>query len=34
LILPGLEPRLLSRVARSQSLLRLRYPGFSYPMGI
>jgi hypothetical protein len=24
---PGLEPRLLGRPARSQSLYRLRYPG-------
>jgi hypothetical protein len=29
LTLPGLEPRLLSRPARSQSLYRLRYPGSS-----
>jgi hypothetical protein len=28
LTLPGLEPRLLSRPARSQSLYRLRYPGY------
>jgi hypothetical protein len=28
LILPGLELRLLDRPARSQSLYRLRYPGF------
>jgi hypothetical protein len=27
LTLPGLEPRLLSRLARSHSLYRLRYPG-------
>jgi hypothetical protein len=27
LTLPGLEPRPLSRPARSQSLYRLRYPG-------
>jgi hypothetical protein len=27
LALPGLEPRPLSRPARSQSLYRLRYPG-------
>jgi hypothetical protein len=28
LTLPGLEPRLLGHPARSQSLYRLRYPGF------
>jgi hypothetical protein len=33
LIIPGLEPRPLGRLVRSQSLYRLRYPG-SYPMGI
>jgi hypothetical protein len=30
LTLPGLEPRPLSRPARSQSLYRLRYPGSPY----
>jgi hypothetical protein len=29
LTLPGLELRLLDRPARSQSLYRLRYPGFN-----
>jgi hypothetical protein len=30
LTLPGLELRPLGRPARSQSLFRLRYPGFSF----